>query len=150
MNELLVVLQNVDQIFNVIFVATLAGLSIMAAALLYPVSERIREPISKLEEWKRSYLTEEIRTAIQEKLDGQEKKLRSARECGKSFVNAFYLFIIALFLIFVLDTYGELYNDILIFKVVDIILSGTPLSIGLLYLMKGAKSLKDILISTEL
>ena len=73
MNELLVVLQNVDQIFNVIFVATLAGLSIMAAALLYPVSERIREPISKLEEWKRSYLTEEIRTAIQEKLDGQEK-----------------------------------------------------------------------------
>ena len=80
------------------------------------------------------------------------KKLRSARECGKSFVNAFYLFIIALFLIFVLDTYGELYNDILIliFEVVDIILSGTPLSIGLLYLMKGAKGLKDILISTEL
>ena len=82
-------------------------------------------------------------------MDGQEK-LRSARECGKSFVNAFYLFIIALFLIFVLDTYGELYNDILIFEVVDIILSGTPLSIGLLYLMKGAKGLKDILISTEL
>ncbi len=78
------------------------------------------------------------------------KKLRSARECGKSFVNAFYLFIIALLLIFVLDTYGELYNDILIFEVVDIILSGTPLSIGLLYLMKGAKGLKDILISTEL
>ena len=150
MNELLVVLQNVDQIFNVIFVATLAGLSIMAAALLYPVSERIREPISKLEEWKRSYRTEEIRTAIQEKLDGQEKKLRSARECGKSFVNAFYLFIIALVLIFVLDTYGELYNDILIFEVVDIILSGTPLSIGLLYLTKGAKGLKDIFISTEL
>jgi len=49
-----------------------------------------------------------------------------------------------------LDTYGELYNDILIFEVVDIILSGTPLSIGLLYLMKGAKGLKDILISTEL
>jgi len=40
MNELLVVLQNVDQIFNVIFVATLAGLSIMAAALLCPVCER--------------------------------------------------------------------------------------------------------------
>ncbi|MCD6210722.1 MAG: hypothetical protein J7J01_07535 [Methanophagales archaeon] len=73
MNELLVVLQNVDQIFNVIFVATLAGLSIMAAALLCPVCERIREPISKLEEWKRSSLTDEIRTAIQEKLDGQEK-----------------------------------------------------------------------------
>ncbi len=113
------------------------------------MKERIREPISKLEEWKRSSLTDEIRTAIQEKLDGQEK-LRSARECGKSFVNAFYLFIIALVLIFVLDTYGELYNDILIFEVVDIILSGTPLSIGLLYLMKGAKGLKDILISTEL
>jgi len=40
MNELLVVLQNVDRIFNVIFVATLAGLSIMAAALLCPVCER--------------------------------------------------------------------------------------------------------------
>ena len=114
------------------------------------MKERIRESISKLEEWKRSSLTDEIRTTIQEKLDGQEKKLRSARECGKIFVNAFYLFIIALFLIFVLDTYGELYNDILIFEVVDIILSGTPLSIGLLYLMKGAKGLKDILISTEL
>jgi len=41
--------------------------------LLCPVCERIREPISKLEEWKRSSLTDEIRTAIQEKLDGQEK-----------------------------------------------------------------------------
>ena len=149
MNELLVVLQNVDRIFNVIFVATLAGLSIMAAALLCPVCERIREPISKLEEWKRSSLTDEIRTAIQEKLDGQEK-ITFCKGMWKIFVNTFYLFIIALFLIFVLDTYGELYNDILIFEVVDIILSGTPLSIGLLYLMKGAKGLKDILISTEL
>lgn len=78
------------------------------------------------------------------------KKITFCKGMWKIFVNTFYLFIIALFLIFVLDTYGELYNDILIFEVVDIILSGTPLSIGLLYLMKGAKGLKDILISTDL
>jgi len=97
MNELLVVLQNVDQIFNVIFVATLAGLSIMAAALLCPVCERIREPISKLEEWKRSSLTDEIRTAIQEKLDGQEKNyvLQGNVENFCEYLLSFYYSIVS-------------------------------------------------------
>ena len=150
MNEL-VVLQNADQILNAMLAATLAGLSIMAAALLGPVRESIRGSISKLEgmvEQPTSY-TEEFKNSIRKEIEIQKENLSSASNCGINLINAFYFFVTALFLMFGLDTYGVLYSENLFFEIADISLSGTPLIIGLRCLWKGAKSLKSIYL-TEL
>ena len=69
-NPILNVLQNTDQFLNVSFIATLAGLSLMVAALAFGhLRENIDNFRSKLKELKQYYHTNDLKNRIEENVD---------------------------------------------------------------------------------
>ena len=117
----------------------------MAAALAFgPLRENIDKSSSKLKELKQYYHTNDLKNRIEENIKKLEGNLISANKCGKNLINASCFFIIALFLMFVFDTYGELYTKNLCFELMDVIITGSLSIVSLIYLGKGAWALKSI------
>jgi len=84
----LVGLLNVEE-RSISIIATLAGLSLMAAALAFgPLRENIDKSRSKLKELKQYYHTNDLKNRIEGNIEKLEENLISANKCGKNLINA--------------------------------------------------------------
>lgn len=140
--------QSLDKTLDATLAGTLAGLSLAVLAFVFTLAEPIDNKIKTLEKSRTDAQTPEHRKGIDEEINYFTVKQTKLKTVIGSIYKSVFCFLFFLLMTMSIDIVADkatLLQELPFDDVADLLLTGSPLVIGIIFLWRGASNMKNFI-----